>query len=134
MKNKYSFQDTGENHILYQEDMEKFDLSFSALQTYILAIKSGDLTQIKSMFHEATPKQKKGLLTLELDCSVLIDLFSWGVPKTNGVKLAQYFKHSDVENFLAQSIFSLTCNKSAFFSWSDVTIVTQDIAPPTYNL
>lgn len=143
MTNKYSFQDTGEKHILYQEDMEKFDLSFSALQTFIRAIESGDLIQIKSIFDTVTTKQKKGLLTLELDYSVLIDLVTWGVPKATGVNLAQYFKHSDVETFLnnaaeflGQTTFSLKYNKSAFFSSSDVTIFTQDIAqtPPTSNL
>ncbi|EHL32360.1 hypothetical protein [Legionella drancourtii] len=134
MINQYSFQDTGETHILYQEDMEEFDLSFAALQTFIVAIEKGDLTQIESMFQETSTKQKKGLLTLELDYSALIDPMAWGIPAVTGEKLAQYYKHNDVEKFLAQitvqtmaqTIFSLNYNKSAFFSLSDITIVTQN--------
>jgi hypothetical protein len=126
MTNQYSFKDTGETHILYQKDMEKFDLSFSALQAFIVAIERGDLTQIESMFQETTTKQKKGLLTLKLDYSALIDPMAWGIPTATGEKLAQYYNHLNVVIFLAQTIFSLNNNKNAFFSLDDVTIVTQE--------
>ena len=104
MTNKYSFQDTGETHILYQEQMEQFDLSITALQEFAIAVQNGNLNTIESMFATLTDQQRKGLLTIKLDYSALIDSFAWGIPRQTAIQHAQGFEHKNIAQFLTSAI------------------------------
>ncbi len=120
MTNKYSFQDTGVTHILYQEQMQQFDLSIAALQEFAIAVQNGALDKIQSMFAILTEQQRKGLLTIELDYSALIDPFAWGIPRQTAIKHAQDFEHKGIAQFLTQtridSIISQMSSVSTLFN------------------
>lgn len=111
MTNKYSFQDTGSKHIVYQEQMEQFDLSFRALQEFAFAVRDNELSTLQSMFGILTPQQREGLLTIELDYSVLADPFDWAIPSQIAVRHAQNFKHNNVAQFLIDAKFDLTISQ-----------------------
>ncbi|CEG56188.1 hypothetical protein [Legionella fallonii] len=112
MTNKYSFQDTGVTHILYQEQMEQFDLSMEALKEFAFALRNGDLGAIKSMFTQLTLQQKKGLLAVELDYSVLDNPFEWGTPRQTATAMAQHFAHEHIFNYLNQPLSAPTLFKN----------------------
>lgn len=120
--NKYNFLDTGNSHILYQQEMEEFDLSFSALQKFAKAIKNGDLAQIKTMFQEVSPLQRKGLLKIELDYAVLDDLFEWGHPRTTAVNLAKHFHHTELEAYFSRfESLSVFHSYATLFAYADTS-------------
>jgi len=118
MQNRYKFiggYDLVGRMFVYEEQMQRFNLSSAAIRDFATAIKKGDLERLTNQFQELEEQQKTGLLNLYIDYNDLWgNYFNIHAAIGYPIDLAKYFGHEHIANFIEEEKIKLTSVNISF--------------------